>query len=251
MTRRAWLSLLVLLPTLVGCSPDGPPEFYRSALQARSEFVDSLSRIVDEESAKEHYKRFEERYDERIKGVTSQFDDYKKITDPLFNKMKQDNFKEEWIGPGDREMLVGGIRANVRYAKEMVPTQVRLNRELARLRMVAILTILTKSRGQVAQLPANAKLEFDIDKETPALYAILDFFRKLSKNDPAMLPFVAKNTPIQKILTRGDEAQLKTDFDDLMKQQRELTGFSAPLPPYPDWADQILKSNRVRFREKP
>ena len=47
MRNRGWLFMLVLTPSLTGCAPDGPREFYRGALAARSELVDSLVGIVD------------------------------------------------------------------------------------------------------------------------------------------------------------------------------------------------------------
>ena len=69
MNRRVCVGLLLLSPGLVGCTPPGPKEFYRSALQARSEFVDSLSRVVDDKSAREKFSKSEKLFKSRMSDI--------------------------------------------------------------------------------------------------------------------------------------------------------------------------------------
>ena len=147
MTMRG-IGVLFLVSGLVGCTPDGPSEYYRGALQAKSELVDSLARVTDERSAAEIVKTAQKMHDLRIKDVTEGLEKIR--LDESFFRLRRENFDVKKLDADFRQRMIDGLRAYAFFCKNVVYTNVRLKRELQRLQMVANLEMLAKARGQIA-----------------------------------------------------------------------------------------------------
>src|SRR5436190_855543 len=134
MNRRFLPALLLAVPGLVGCTPPGPPEFYRSALQARSEFVDSLARVVDEKTAKDKYVVAEKVFNDRLADVKEGLEHTK--FDGNFQKLGRESFQIKNIEAGDRIGMIDGMKAYASYCRQIGFTNTRLLREIDRLQML-------------------------------------------------------------------------------------------------------------------
>src|SRR4051794_31463994 len=124
MKARLLFLVLLFVPGLTGCAPPGPSEFYRSALQARSEFVDALARVVDEKSAKEKFKSAEKLLRDRLMDIKEGLDRTK--FDGAFGKLSRENFQLKNMDPDDRKSMIDGMKAYLAYCNNIEFTNVRL-----------------------------------------------------------------------------------------------------------------------------
>lgn len=141
--RRARILCAFLALVALGCSPEGPPEFYRNALQARSEFVDSLTFIVDEPSAKEVFPVSEKRYRARMSEINDKLAQYRQTVrmDQSLRKLNREDFKLTMIEPDVRGAVESGLKAYLFYTRNITYTNVRLGREIQRLQLVQEVSI--------------------------------------------------------------------------------------------------------------
>jgi len=256
MNRRFWPALLLAFPGLVGCTPPGPFEFYRSALQARSEFVDSLSRVVDEKTAKDKYKVAEKVFNDRIADVKEGLDRTK--YDSTFQKLSRDNFQIKNLDANDRLGMIDGMKAYANYCRQVGFTNTRLLREIDRLQMVHHMEALTKARTQfesnqpIAASAAAALAEF------PNLAQMLESLGKLNKANLRFVPNTGlKTKDFEQLKTGIPEKDLNIiltyDIDNMNEkipgQEDELK--PPDLPKYPDWAKAIDQKTKWRLTDKP
>jgi hypothetical protein len=233
MNRRLWAGLLVTLPGLVGCTPPGPSEFYRSALAARGEFVDSLARVVDEKTAKEKFKSAEKVHNDRLSEIKEGLDRTK--YDQNFQKLGRQNFQLKNLEPADRQAMIDGMTAYRDYCKNIVFINVRLKREKQRLERIHVLEVEAKAQAQLdsKQPVAASKADF------PNLNEMFDSLGKLSTANLRFVPHGVTKDHIDNLGKHGltdDDIKLILDFDtsDLEVKSDKL---QAPkVPDYPQWA---------------
>jgi len=148
-----WLLLLGTAFT-AGCGTDSMPQLFNEAAQTKAEFVDKLMRIVDEDTAGIHFELGKKQYEERLEEVKKRFD---KLKDNLgFDSFERKMQKLLQPGPDGKPpaaskpgALVKGLEndwlgqlltmreameAKRAYMKQEYYTELRLAREVARLR---------------------------------------------------------------------------------------------------------------------
>lgn len=249
MKRYRGLGLLVLTFGLTGCAPDGPREFYRSALAARGELVDSLSSIVDDASAKKVNDTAFKLHDERIKAVQEEILKIKTRVQGAFRKLHREDFRPSMIEADDRAAMIDGMRAYAMYCKNVVYTNTRLARELDRLGMLIKLEMAAKARDQmVANQPVSVG-----EGDAPNLSSVI---KQFDKKDDARMIFVVQGTTKESIkrLDAGlSEEELKLIFDfDLSDLTVPAPGLTAPsLPSYPAWAIEVDKRVNLGLANRP
>jgi len=247
MNRRFWPALLLAFPGLVGCTPPGPSDFYRSALQARSEFVDSLARVVDEKSAKDKFQIAEKVMNDRINEIKEALDRAK--YDNIFRKLSADNFSLKNVGADDKEGMISGIKAYAFYCKNVGFTNVRLKREIQRLKMVQVIETLNKAR---AQKESNQPVAVNKDNDCPNLAQLLT---SLEKGNQTNLRFVPQDVTVEGLKKLNsnipeDEMKFVIQFDPAKLD--DVPGFEAPgLPDYPAWAYDIDQRFKLGLTQKP
>ncbi len=238
MNRRLSLVLL-LVPSLTGCTPDGPKEFYRAALQARSEFVDALSRVVDDQTAKEKFDKAEKLLTERLGEIKAGLD--KNRYEGGFSKLGRSNFTLKMIDEDDRQGMIAGLKAYAEYCKNICYTNVRFSREKKRMKMVMNMVLLEKARSQAQ---SNQPIEVNPDRDAPNLNKM---FEKLDKMNEINLRYVREGMAKEtlKNLESGIDDNLLSlvlEFktDDL---DAKFPGVEPPQPPalpaYPAWALEL------------
>lgn len=241
-THLRWI-VIVLAPGFVGCTPDGPSEFYRSALQAKSEFVDSLARVVDEQSAGEFLKTSGSLLEERTKEVVDALEKAK--LDDAFYKLRRDNFDiKRTIDADHRERMIAGMRAYAAYCKNIVYTNVRMGRELQRIRMVGNLEMLNKAKSQMA---ANQPVQVSLEADCPNLHSVIRWNNK-SGNLLRFIPSGTNKAEIDKLQSGIEAADLELilTVDPAVVISVPVPGIELPpLPRYPDWAIDV--DNRAKL----
>lgn len=232
--------MAVLAPGLVGCSPDGPPEFYRGALQAKSEFVDSLGRVSDEKTAGEA-KLVAKIYTARIKEISDQLE--KARADESFNRLRRDNFDIKKIDADIRDRMIVGMREYANYCRNIVFTNARLRREVQRLQMVANLEMLAKARNQIA---ANQPVSVSMG-DCPNLALLLKSAEPTQSNLLRFIPFNIGRVELDKLQSGLDPADLDLviGFDPQNFRAQLNVLETPPLPRYPDWAIDV--DNRAKL----
>jgi len=232
MTAR-WLMAVLLAPGLVGCMPSGPSEFYRSALQAKSEFVDSLSRVTDEKSAGENLKSAQKIHDLRIKDVVEELE--RARLDESYNRLRRENFDLKKVDPDFRARMIDGVRTYAFYCKNVVYTNVRLRREIQRLRMLANLEMLAKARQQIA---ANQPVSVSMNDCKNLEQLIKSLSATGTRNDLRFFPQGMARVDFDKLQSGidGAEIDLAVGFDP-QNLNVQVPGLEPPpLPSYPAWA---------------
>lgn len=238
MNRCFWPVLLLVLPGLVGCTPPGPREFYRSALQAQSEFVDSLSHVVDEKTAKDKFKVAEKVMNDRLADIKDALGRAK--YDNIFRKLNSENFNLKNVATDDRDGMINGIKEYASYCRQIVLTNVRLKREIKRLTMVSNMEALTKAREQKeSNQPVTAK-----PGDFPNLSQMLDTLRKPNAAGLRFVPADITKENLKKLNSNLPEEDLAIVVEftetDLDAKARGITPPDPPpLPEYPAWAIDI------------
>jgi hypothetical protein len=251
MTRRFWFGFLVLTCGAAGCAPDGPREFYRGALAAKSELVDSLSRVVDEASAKQVRDTAFKLHDERLKDIQDEIIKSRTALEPAFRKLRREPFQLNSIESGDRDAMVDGMKSYALYCKNVVYTNVRLARELDRIAMLVKLELLNKARGQIL---ANQPISVNAETDTPNLTSILQVFDRKADggNRMSFIPFGTTKENITKLNAGISDEDLKLIFDfdltDLNVPAPNLT--PPPLPSYPEWAAEVARRANIDLSPK-
>lgn len=246
MNRQAWIPLAIVV-FASGCSGDGPVEFYRAQHQARSEFVDALSKIVDEHSALTVYRPYEELYEERVKRVKEAFNIYKRTSDALFKKVRHDRFDVKNLEGDDRDIMVGGIKANVQFNIAIRPTEARFKREEKRLQLLAELTMLQKAHAAIA---ANQPFEGGIEVHAPNLSNVLkglgNHTLKSSTGPLAFAPPGLTKEQLLKIMS-AEEYDAMQSLDADQEKRPEHDEFQPPpVPPLPQWAVDVRNQLNAR-----
>src|SRR5262245_29563030 len=117
--RSVFVSLLIL--SALGCAPEGPADFYNQTLQARSEFADTLTFIVDEPSAIKFFKPAEGIYKNRYDAISESWIAYDKKTEINngFAKVTREEFKASDIGPERRQDMANALVAYQKFCEDL------------------------------------------------------------------------------------------------------------------------------------
>lgn len=237
--------VVVLLVAAPGCLPDGPHEFYRTALQAKTEYIDSMSRIVDEPSAKHFDETANKIYTQRIEGIRDGMNSYK--MDGTFTKMQNPNFNVNQLKPdikAQMEMILGEFML---YALQTKPNQLRMAREHARL-------------GRLSALHHAHRLKETQEGRSPDPYqcpSLDKISAPLTEKDLKVDAFgLLPDNIAQKLITFGNWEE----GADLLKKAGAVGAGAIvaqdqlqmpPLQPLPDWAVNILLQNRIVIPDLP
>jgi hypothetical protein len=249
MYRRSWTCLLLVLPGLPGCAPPGANVYYRSALAARSEFVDTLSRIVDEQSAKDKFKNAEKLLTDRLNWCKDGIDGVK--FESIQNKMKREAFDPNKIDLDDKNMFNEGLKAYYEYCKNIGATNIRFNREKQRLKMVANLEVLKLAESQLQnKQPVTSTLG-----EFRGLSEMWEKLENMNKVNLKYLMGVSKERLAQlKPALTDDQLAAIVDFDPgdgAAKFKGEAENILPPaLPPYPEWALTVDRNAKLGLTKK-
>ncbi|HEX3316157.1 MAG TPA: hypothetical protein VHR72_14765 [Gemmataceae bacterium] len=137
MARYRRLFPLLLLAGL-GCAPDGPADFYRETLQARSEFADTLTFIVDEPTAARYFPQANEILTRRTERIRDAWDSWNRKTEVTrgFDRLPRDNFRQSDIGTERRGDMAVALAAYEDFCKNIIYVNARLSREMKRIQVV-------------------------------------------------------------------------------------------------------------------
>jgi hypothetical protein len=167
MSRYRRLFVVFILFSGLGCNAPGPESFFRESLQARSEFSDTLTFIVDEATAAKFYPPAEKILKRRIDELREAFDawDTKAGVRSGFDKVAREQFKPADLKGDDlkRDMTTALI-AYAKYCDEIAFVNTRLDREAKRLEIVYEASLAQKIES--GQAVAGGDL--------PALKAVLE-----------------------------------------------------------------------------
>jgi len=245
---RARSGVVVVVALLAGCGPEGPSEFYRDALQARSELVDSLSFVVDENTAKD-FKHPEKRYKGRMQDLVEKFRMYKQkmSTDSGFNKMRRDNFDPKKNLDDDVVVaMIEGVQAYANFSKNINYTNVRLTREIKRLNLVLEASIAKKIDEQLAE---NAPVVDAGAGDFPALKNVIESVANTQElNNLRFIPESMEINVLQKMEYPGVDLKALLEFKNALDVK--IPDLEAPaLPERPAWIDdayrRLLERNRT------
>jgi hypothetical protein len=201
----------ILLLAAVGCAPEGPADFYRETLQARSEFGDSLTFIVDEPSAVRRFPPAMEILKRRTDSIRDSFEAWSKKTEVPggFNKLMSEQFKPTMIGAERKADMLDSLVAYQDFCKNISYVNARISRELKRLMIVYQASLVQKieSGGRVG------------GNDFPGLNEAIDKIWKLREAGPPRLfttgmtkealdKFLPPNTYDTDLMTRMDPADV-------------------------------------------
>lgn len=240
-------AVVVLVALLAGCGPEGPHEFYRDALQARSELVDSLTFVVDEDSSKD-FKHAEKRYKGRMNDLVEKMRMYKQkmSTDSGFQKLRREDFNPKKIDEDIMAAMIEGVRAYAEFTKNINYTNVRLAREIKRLNLVLEASVAKKIE---TQLEENAPVVDASAGDFQNLKFVVDTVNNLQ--DLGGLKFMPDMD--QKTLERVEfGVDLKAVLEFKNDINVKIPDLEAPaLPERPAWIDEAYRKLLERNRALP
>ena len=175
MSRYRRLLPLLLLAGL-GCAPEGPADFYRETLQARSEFADTLTFIVDEPTAVQHFPPANEILKRRTEGIRDAFETWDKKTEVPggFDRLSRETYRPTDIGVERKGDMLDSLVAYEDFCKNIIYVNARLSREMKRLQLVYQAS-LTKKIEAGARISAT---------DVPALNDAIDHIWQLRMTSP-------------------------------------------------------------------
>jgi hypothetical protein len=219
--------------------PDGPREFYRESLQTRSELVDSMTFVVDEQSARELFVPVAKRFDQRTNALRDQFDEYDKKTG-MKNQWMKLNRQDSKIESLNKEVIpdmINAIKEYERFCRDLAYVNVRLSREMKRIDLILQASMSKKMDGGGNAKPADF----------PSLSLVLDKGRTMQGSVPRIFPAFTGGEAerFAENLKKLGDLGIDTKFVAMFNPQAldaPLAGFEAPPPPAaPDWAANSIK----------
>jgi len=245
--KRYRSATVIVALTLAGCGPEGPHEFYRDALQARSEIVDSMSFVVDEESGKD-FKHVEKRYRGRMMDISEKLTMYKtKMSlDQNFAKLRRDDFTPKRIDEDILAAMIDGVQAYANFTKNITYTNVRLNRELKRLNLVLEASVAKKIEEQLNE---NAAIISADSNEFPNLKFVIDTMREPNLGN---IGFLAGGVGERELEKLDFNVNIKEMLDFKNDLNVKLPDLEPPaLPERPAWIDDAYRRLLERNRNLP
>ena len=159
--KRRW-GVLVLVVLVSGC-PDGPPQILRDEMNAAAEVADYLSKVTDEDSAREAVAVMD-RLKDRWDVIKKRRENYIKMADGIellyFSRLQDPREllvmvrKHEKIPPefaqkiNDRLKELEEIPPSLEYLKEMTAAAQRLKFDKARVQLIPIADATVQSKIQ-------------------------------------------------------------------------------------------------------
>lgn len=246
--KRYRSATVILVAMLAGCGPEGPPEYYRDLLQARSEIVDSLTFVVDEASAKD-FEQAEKRYKGRMQDLTEKMQAYKvKMSiDANFMKLRREGDVRKRIDEDILAAMIEGVQAYAEFTKNITYTNVRLSRELKRLNLVLEASVAKKIDEQLNE---NAPVIQAGQGDFPKLKNVIDSMSSSQGFDQLkFIPPTMSLEDLQKIEFKVDLKEVLAFKNDLDIKLPDLE--APPLPERPAWIDDAYRRLLDRNRNLP
>lgn len=234
--NRAAFAMAFLSAALTGCMANGPREHYRAAVQAKSEYVDSLSLVVDEPSAAEHLRVARKQCQTRYKDIHEAIKNAR--LDDQFHKLRRQNFNIKNLDVDYRDRMIEGVKAYAEFCQNIVYTNARQRRELQRLQMVANLELLAKARTQIA---SNQPVNVSMAADCPKLDELIKTIGAVNWSELWFVPKSVGKDDIDKLQATIEPEHLRLMLtfnpDDLNVAAPGLE--LPPLPRYPEWAIDV------------
>jgi hypothetical protein len=245
MSRCRLLFPLLLLAGL-GCAPDGPVDFYRETLQARSEFADTLTFIVDEPSAVHHFPPAIEILRRRVEVTFKNFEDWNKKTEVPggFEKLVSENYRPTSIGAERKADMAEALAAYESFCRNIVYVNARLNRENKRLQ-----TVMQAELAKRAESGQRASAS-----DLPGLSATITSMTELRRTTPPRI-FNTSLTKValDKFAKPGIDTEFVTKVDpgDFFVMDPNLNIQTAPPPAMPANVAAAIDKIAERIAKQP
>ena len=250
MNRNRWIIGLLFVSGLTGCTPDGPNEFYREALQIKSEFVDALSFVADESTAKQYFDPAHKKYNSRMAEVRENLTAYrnKMSFDNAFRKMNREDFNaKKHIEADVLDALVVGMRAYQMYCENITFTYARIAREMQRIDLVIEASVAARMKDQLDQnQPVDAN-----PSQFPNLAKVKTGLGEFNKTSLSLFNASVLPENLAKFDWQG------VDIDKVFKFKQDdinvkIPGFEMPPPPArPAWIDEVYRRSGDRQKGMP